>query len=260
MIKYISVLVIIPIILSFPGCEKPDTECCDCMEQNGESDAYNYPVVPGSDKWKKLSSHTAMVEVCQIPKKTLKNMFTFGLIETYLNYPLLFVVTAFNNTKEGMQQMFEEFNGAQELLYRDDAPSKLLARYDILKPADLDTTWTHLEQGNFMFQFTFLEFTLAYDPILKALTNEQQSLLVTIAAATYYEQMSVSPSNWKTLTSTFLMTNLLNELQYQPFITFTNNHSSMKRFIDGYLENLMYLSNDELEELFKIINNYLIEN
>ncbi len=260
MIKFVSIVVSILVILSFSSCEKLETKCCDCLEQNGESDAYNYPIVPGSEEWKKLSSHTAMVEVCQIPKKTLEHMCTFGLIETYLNYPLLFVVTAFNNTKEGMQKMFEEFNGAHELLYRDDAPSILLTFYDKLNPADLDTTWTLLEQGNFMFQFTYLEFTLAYDPILKALTNEQQSKLVHIAATTYNEKMSISPSNWKTLTSTFLMTNLLHELQYQPFITFTNNHPYMESFIDGYLVNLMYLTNDEMVELFNIINNYLIDN
>jgi hypothetical protein len=255
--RNLSIIFTICIFISHSSCEKVVTKCCDCIEKEGESDAYNYPIIPGSEEWKKLTSHTAMVEVCQIPKKTLKNMCTFGLIETYLNYPLLFVVTAFNNTKEGMQQMFEEFNGANELLYRNDAPSKLMERYDRLNPTDLDTTWTQLEQGKFLFQFAYLEFTLAYDPILKALTKEQQSQLVHIATTTYNEKMSVSPSNWKTLTSFFLIANLLNELQYQPFLTFTEQHPIMNEFIKGYMINLFSLSNQEQEELTKILNNYL---
>ena len=165
----------------------------------------------------------------------------------------------FNNTKEGMQQMFEEFNGAHELLNRNNAPSKLMAKYDQLNPTDLDTTWTLLEQGNFEFQFTWMELTLAYDPILKALTKAQKSELVHIAVTTYNERMKISPSNWKTLTSTFLIANLLYELQYQPFMTFTHNHPSMNSFIDGYMNNLYSFSEGEREEIVNIINKFLID-
>ena len=35
------------------------------------SDTYQYPIVPGTDKWNELDSHAKMVAACQIPGSTL---------------------------------------------------------------------------------------------------------------------------------------------------------------------------------------------
>lgn len=260
--KYWIYICLLTSLICSISCHKDneaDNKCCDCLEKEGKSDAYAYPILPGTEEWKKLNSHAAMVEVCQIPENTLKNMCTFGLIETYYNYPLFFVVTAFNNTKEGMQLMFDEFNGAYELQNRADAPTKLMDKYIQLKPSDLDTTWTQIEQGRFLYQFAFMEFSLAYDPILQNLTKDQQSQLVSVAVNTYNEKMRISPSNWKTLTSFFIISNLLYQLHYEPFLTFVNKQPLMMGLINGNMINWKYLSEDEHLEIFGIVNTFLNE-
>jgi hypothetical protein len=40
------------------------------------SDAYDYPVKPGTDAWKALGSHEDMLNACQIPETTLNRMST----------------------------------------------------------------------------------------------------------------------------------------------------------------------------------------
>jgi hypothetical protein len=260
--RNISVLVIAFILVGslFVKCEKAENKCCDCLEKNGQSDAYLYPIVPGSEEWKKLSSHNAMVEVCQVPENTLKNMCTFGLIETYYNYPLMFVVTAFDNTKEGMAQMFEEFNAAHELLNRTDSPSRLLEEYVRLDPNDNDTTLSPVEQGAFHFKFSYMEFTLSYDPILNNLSKEQKSQLLVEALEKLNSKMKLFPSDWHLMTSMLLITNILDELNYEPFLVFKNDHPPIVGFIKGYMHHLMYLTNNDLNEIITIANNYLTGN
>ena len=60
------------------------------------SDAYDYPVKPGTDAWKALGSHEDMLNACQIPETTLNRMSTAGLVETVLNYPLFGDAWAWN--------------------------------------------------------------------------------------------------------------------------------------------------------------------
>ena len=67
----------------------------------GGSDAYDYPVKPGTDAWKALGSHADMLNACQIPETTLNRMSTAGLVETVLNYPLFGDAWAWDNPQEG---------------------------------------------------------------------------------------------------------------------------------------------------------------
>ncbi|HCS11667.1 MAG TPA: hypothetical protein DIV40_09450 [Clostridiales bacterium] len=112
--KNIAVFCIFCSILIFMvGCEKTITE------------AYQYPVVPGMEEWKKLKSLPEMAEACQIPEDILDCMTTEALIETVVNYPLFGNVFAYENRKTGLEHVKGYFNGLQELYERDDAIEKM---------------------------------------------------------------------------------------------------------------------------------------
>lgn len=112
--KNIAVFCIFCSILIFMvGCEKTITE------------AYQYPVVPGMEEWKKLKSLPEMAEACQIPEDILDCMTTEALIETVVNYPLFGNVFAYENKKTGLEHVKGYFNGLQELYERDDAIKKM---------------------------------------------------------------------------------------------------------------------------------------
>ena len=101
------------IFIFMVGCEKTITE------------AYQYPVVPGMEEWKKLKSLPEMAEACQIPEDILDCMTTEALIETVVNYPLFGNVFAYENRKTGLEHVKGYFNGLQELYERDDAIEKM---------------------------------------------------------------------------------------------------------------------------------------
>jgi len=93
------------------------------------SQAYNYPVLPGTEAWRKLKTHDEMVFVTSIPENTLSAIKTSDLVETCFSYPLLLDLLAFNSIKAGFESVLSKFNGFQELKKRNDAGINLLEAY-----------------------------------------------------------------------------------------------------------------------------------
>ena len=90
---------------------------------------YEFPVKPGSAKWKTLKSHAKKLEVLQVPEDILSNISTEHLLQTCMNYPLYTNMIAFNNFQKGIEQIIIEFNGLQELLRRENGGTELLKEY-----------------------------------------------------------------------------------------------------------------------------------
>ncbi len=93
------------------------------------SQTYTYPVLPGTEAWRKLKTHDEMVFATSIPEKTLSAIKTSDLVETCFAYPLLLDVFAFNSLKAGFETVLSKFNGFQELKKRNDAGINLLEAY-----------------------------------------------------------------------------------------------------------------------------------
>ncbi len=145
-------------------------------QQNNKG--YDYPIKPGTQQWKALSSHIEMQNACQIPISILKSFTTNSLIETVLNYPLYGDIFAFDKLQEGFESVTSGFNGLQELLKREDRGTKLLEKYSDLNPAKIDQTWALEEKGAYAAKFYYLEILLAQNSILTSIKREQRILLL----------------------------------------------------------------------------------
>jgi hypothetical protein len=76
--------------------------------------AWDYPVKPGTEEWKKFQSSEEMVNACQIPDAVLSSLSTEELTELCLQYPLIEYVFAFDNLNSGFDKLFSDFNGIRE--------------------------------------------------------------------------------------------------------------------------------------------------
>lgn len=142
------------------------------------TDAYNFPVKPGTPAWEALASHDEMLQVTQLPGRTLRSMSTKGLVETVLKYPLYKDMFAFNNVQQGFETVAARFNGLAALLARPDVGSELLSRYQALDPRALDSSWTIEQQGEYDAQLTAIEMLLAQEAVSATLTPSQRSDLL----------------------------------------------------------------------------------
>jgi len=259
--KKLKILVVAVIVLILVKCDKDKQDNyfnkdCLAMELAGIYDDYDYSQVINADDWKYLSWEDRASR-CNIPEDTLKYMCTHGLVKTYFNHPLLPGYFAFNNIKEGYNQFKREFNGMRELIDRPDGSIKIFEKYLRMAPSDYDTSWSDLEKGTFSVEFTFVEITLAYNDFLNNFSNKQKKnvlheALQTLQQKEMHPNMFCDPS---LITCIYLIANILENLEYEPFLEYLSHKQNIKNFINGYLNDLQ--SKTEGKEIIDYANEYL---
>jgi hypothetical protein len=120
------------LVILFLGCKK-DNAVISNFENvqfpNESALSWDYPVKPGSEKWKTFQSGIEMVEACQIPKSVLTSLPTEELLLICLKFPLLFDIGAANFFSDGYAAYETNFNGIREFYQRKDAPAVIYSYY-----------------------------------------------------------------------------------------------------------------------------------
>jgi len=129
------------------------------IDSGGVLLAWDYPVKPGMEEWKKFQSNEEMVKACQIPNNVLSSLSTEDLTEICLRYPLLGDVFAFNQLTGGLDKLFNDFNGIRELFKREGVENELLKRYQtkIQNLTLLDGPYSAVGKLNFVISISALE-------------------------------------------------------------------------------------------------------
>ena len=228
--------------------------CANQTTSTTVSDAYNYPVKPGTDAWKALGSHAEMLKACQIPETKLHTMSTKGLVETVLNYPLFIDALAYNFPQQGFDAMASQFNGILELLNRKDAGTVLLAKYKTADPGAIGQDWTDLQKGNYVFGFMYIETLLAQKAVISSF-NEAQCLdlvrecLAKINAkhqSEMYGGMSQESCLW-------VITRVLEQVKYEPFVQTV----AADRFYQDFVARGSYATDDVTADIYNEAEGYL---
>lgn len=121
--KIISIILVFALMLSLAGTAlASDTEF---DRDKIITEAYIYPVRPGSEEWTKFESRAEKIKACQIPEFMLSRMTTEALVESVMGYPLLIDMVVRDTKREGFEAILEVFNGLQELMKRPDGLDKL---------------------------------------------------------------------------------------------------------------------------------------
>ncbi|RKI38567.1 hypothetical protein D7V86_15970 [bacterium D16-51] len=87
----------------------------------GKNGKITYPILPGSDKWKKAKTAQEMNGLCQIPKEIINAVDTRTLLKAVEDYPILYAYTNHDYYELGLQYLAKEFYGMNVLLRREDA-------------------------------------------------------------------------------------------------------------------------------------------
>lgn len=92
-------------------------------------EAYEYPILPGTDEWKSFTSLDEKISAVQIPTNIMESMDTQALFETILNYPMLGDLYIFGDISQGFAALKSRCNGIPELLSRPDALDVIYEAY-----------------------------------------------------------------------------------------------------------------------------------
>ena len=230
------------------------TACSVQTDASNGSDAYDYPVKPGTDVWKALGSHTDMVKACQIPGKRLHTMSTMGLLETVLNYPLFGDALAYNSPQQGFDSLSSQFNGISELVDRADAGTMLLAKYKAMDPVAFGQDWTDLQKGEYAFKFMDIDMLLAQRVIIGSLNTMQCQDLVSECLtkidakrqSEMYGHMSQDICLW-------VIARVLERAKYTPFL----NAIAADSYYQGFVDKGSFATDTIVSDIFAQAQRYL---
>lgn len=170
--RKIKLLVLVLIIL-LSGCKKDDPYTSDFSERifpDENSLSWDFPVKPGSEKWKTFQTGMEMVEACQVPKSVLSGLSTEELLLICLKYPLLFDIGAFNFFSDGYAAYENNFNGIREFYHRSDAAVVIYSYYKQLNLEDSKIYSSIF----FVFRVSVVEYMVSAPSVISNYTARQR--------------------------------------------------------------------------------------
>lgn len=141
-------------------------------------DAYQFPVKPGMSEWKKLKTHDDMLKNVQIPLDIKKGISTKSLLLTCLSYPLFIDMWAYNNIKDGFEQVKKDFNGFDELFQRKDAFIEIIKLYKSMDPEIINKKSSLLDKGKYSTEYCKIEIILAHPDLMNTLSQHQKEIIL----------------------------------------------------------------------------------
>lgn len=186
--RKIKFLVLVLIIL-LSGCKKDDPSTSDFSERifpDENALSWDFPVKPGSEKWKTFQTGMEMVEACQIPKSVLSGLSTEELLLICLKYPLLFDIGAFNFFSDGYAAYENNFNGIREFYHRSDAAVVIYSYYKQLNLEDAKIYSSIF----FVFRVSVVEYVLSAPLVISKYSTKQSKEV----AAELYSKLTLKKS------------------------------------------------------------------
>ena len=180
--------------------------------------SYDYPIKPGSDKWKRFKTHDEMIDSTQIPNSILSEMSTKNLIESCLNYPLALEFLAFPNYKVGYQSTFKKFSGYSELILRSDVGKIFLPYIHSLDINSIKNQSSQSDKGRFVYNSSLIELMITDSIVLSTLNQiELNNLLkelrkrleIKIKYSEYYGNFGIYISAYS-LSQVLMQMNIIN--------------------------------------------------
>jgi len=161
------------LIILFSSCKKDDpgrSQFEDIQFPDESALSWDYPVKPGSEKWKAFQTGMEMVEACQIPKNMLSILSTEELLLICLKYPLLFDIGAFNFFSDGYAAYEKNFNGIREFYQRSDAAIVIYSYNKQLNPEDAKVYSSIF----FVFRISVVEYILSAPSVISKYSAQQR--------------------------------------------------------------------------------------
>jgi hypothetical protein len=207
--------------------KEPLTTDCQALRESGIIDSFAYPVRPGSDAWRSLTSHDQMVAAVTVPRKELDRMCTRGIVYTCISCPLFIDMFAYNFLSDGYNALCEQVNSFDELRNRADAGLELLSYYS----ENFDTAGTGYSSAENRFNMYMFESFFAREDFLVGLPDDSLKAVLRISAGNLRYRKRINSDDTFIISVQFLMANCLYwSAGYPEFRGFIERHS-MQQFI-----------------------------
>ena len=224
---------------------------CEALKAQGIIDSFPYPVRPGSQEWKDLSSSDEMVEAVTVPESELKRMCTHGLVYTCVYCPLFYDLMVCNFIRDCFVGMTEHINSFGELITRPDAGLELFNYYKTY----FDTTKSNIIYTVEQLRIHCVETFFAQREFLTKLDEQElKSVLIDAYGKLKYKQRN-NISTMSIASCNYLIVNILYyNLEYEPIIELIDRNN-----MEPFLTNQMWFENQPVDSIGYLAERYILD-
>ena len=195
------------------------------MNMPRPADAYDYPCLPGTPEWAKLTTADERTKVCLIPDAIVSTQTTQGVIQDIWEYPMLPDFIVFSSSI-GLQKVFAsdfipQSNMYKELLTRKDLGDCLLERYRRMAPS--------LDQWNVTLAFEAL---MGMDEIIERLSLSEQKEVIGLALEKDRIRVKRKINRTNRSITWYLIGKILQSAGYQPFLAECAQNQPLSIFLE----------------------------
>jgi len=230
---------------------RSDTEWTDdtFFDLEPPTDAYDYPVEPGTDKWLKLHAKglDAVYAALQIPESDLKKMSATELVLSFLKNPYSAMFTASSSSNYmGFLSMVERHPNFKaiydELKKRDDAARAVIYILKNYDSYDLDFA---------LLKLPVLPFMASEECIYGKLNDSGKRVAVAMAL----ERLNQKPDDlgFYGHPIAFMAGRIMRSVEFKPMMDYINAHSG----VSGFLENEMLMEENFTPAILELAANYV---
>lgn len=194
------------------------------MNMPRPADAYDYPCLPGTPEWAKLTSADERTEACLIPDAIVSAQSTQGVIQDIWEYPSFpdFIVYS---SSTGLQKVFAsdfipQSNMYKELLTRKDMTDCLLERYRRMEPS--------FDRWNATLAFEAL---LGMDEIIARLSLSEQKEMIGLALEKDRIRVKRNINKTNRSLTWYLIGKILQSAGYEPFLAECAQNQPLSLFL-----------------------------
>jgi len=210
---------------------------------------WDYPIKPGTSEWAALETNEQMTNACQIPLEILSTITTKELVEISLNYPQFNNYIAFNDEREGVNNIIKRFNGLQELSQRTDCINELIIAYENYPIITQIQTEPNSESYHTPYKLPFLELVLSDNLFLSQLNSEDLETIRKIAINKYALKLeNHEVYSFFNIKTTMLLAAIIIDKQNN-----TTNSQEERYIIKSFIKDYNLLQPDLLTKVSKII-------
>lgn len=161
------------------------------------NEPYTFEKVTNPSVWKTYNSLEEMLGACQLPIEMMNVMSTENLIQTFMNHPLYFIYSAYNNEMDGVKVILDNFNGFKELQKREDVAEKILDYYEAMDVSKLIETVKNFKslRDKTIYHLDFLEMVIATKEIPNLFSSLYRDRLEEIMNDKYEAKLSSVNAN-----------------------------------------------------------------
>lgn len=222
---------------------KPDKEWYQTEEQAIQGEVYEYPKNT-NDEYRSIEEAYRQY---QIPEDQLAEMSTEALADACLSFPLFPVMYASNESLEaGLQDVWNSFNGLQELEKREDAGRVLLKIYQQINHDEM----THSDDSEYSLRLRYLEMILSDNRILDKLSKDERGEL-TSCAQKYIEVREKEYQDTFSPMPAVRLTAAVAERDNTKYIDFAKEHEDIADFLSG--DESVEVREEEYEQALDIL-------